>query len=307
VNVSLGFIYAELTRVSSLAREINSKVRSLVSISHCTVDEIWIKVAKTCQDWNFGLLGVSPKSLFISFFDYVERRDEASIGTAILGYKEEGFNPYVLVTDLLPTYRTVASYFKTCLHQLCTNHARRDIARIIKDLPAEAKKDKFFLNYMVRIEERFCALFKEDNMGRIYSQIGQIKRELKLFYTKERRKWAEPMLKFIERNSKNLFLYKKLPEKGIDNTNNAAEIIFSLFKPQYKIMKQFQIRGGAQAYFDLFTLRHNFRKFPRGKRKGSSPAQLEGLDIQVDDWSDLLYMQDKPVLEKAPFLLGLKI
>lgn len=118
VNVSLGFIYAELTRVSSLAREINSKVRSLVSISHCTVDEIWIKVAKTCQDWNFGLLGVSPKSLFISFFDYVERRDEASIGTAILGYKEEGFNPYVLVTDLLPTYRTVASYFKTCLHGL---------------------------------------------------------------------------------------------------------------------------------------------------------------------------------------------
>jgi len=81
VNVSLGFIYAELTKVSSLAREINFKVRSLVSISHCTVDEVWIKVAKTAQSWNFGLLGVSFKSLFISFFDYVERRDEASIGT----------------------------------------------------------------------------------------------------------------------------------------------------------------------------------------------------------------------------------
>jgi len=79
---------------------------------------------------------------------------------------------------------------------------------------------------MVRIEERFCALFKEDNMGRIYSQIGQIKRELKLSCTKERRKWAEPMLKFIERNSKNLFLYKKLPEKGIDNTNNASSRLY---------------------------------------------------------------------------------
>jgi len=152
VDVSLGFIYAELTRVSSLAREINSKVRSLVSISHCTVDEVWIKVAKTAQSWNFGLLAVSFKSLFISFFDYVERRDETS-----LGYKEEGFNPYVIVTDLLPTYRTVTSYFKTCLHQLCTTHTRRDIARIIKDLPAEAKKDKFFLNYMVRIKERIIS------------------------------------------------------------------------------------------------------------------------------------------------------
>lgn len=33
-------------------------------------------------------------------------------------------------------------------------------------------------------------------------------------------------LNFIERNSKGLFLYKKLPEKKIDNTNNAAEIVF---------------------------------------------------------------------------------
>ena len=133
-----------------------------------------------------------------------------------------------------------------------------------------------------------------------------MKRELKLFYTKEKRYWAASCLKFIERNSKNLFLYKKLPKKRIDNTNNAAEIIFSLFKPQYKIMKQFQIRGRAQAHFDLFALRHNFRKFPRGKRKGPSPVQLEGLDTQVDDWSDLLYMQDKPVLEKSLSFLDLK-
>ena len=250
-------------------------------------------MAKTYQDWNFGLLGVSPKSLFISFFDYVERRDEASIGTAILGYKEEGFNPNVLITDLLPTYRVVADYFKACLHQLCIIHGRRGIARSVKDLPADAKKDKFFSEYMVRIKKRFYSLFEEDNIGNISSQIGQIKKELKLFYSKDRKKWAEPMLKFIERNSKNLFLYKKLPEKGIDNTNNAAEIVFSLFKPQYKIMKQFQVRGGAQAHFDLFTLRHNFRKFPRGKRKGSSPAQLEGLDPPIDDWSELIYPEDE--------------
>lgn len=293
VDVSLGFIYTELTRVSSLAREINFKVRSLVSISHCTIDEVWIKVAKTYQDWNFGLVGVSPKSLFISFFDYVERRDEASIGTAILGYRQEGFNPNVLITDLLPTYRTVAGYFKACLHQLCTTHGRRGIARIIKDLPAEAKKDKFFSEYMARIKKRFCLLFEEDNIGKIHSQIGQIKRELKLFYTKEKREWAEPLLGFIERNSKHLFLYKKLPGKGTDNTNNAAEMVFSLFKPQYKIMKQFQIRNGTQAYFDLFTLRHNFRKFPRGKRKGSSPAQLEGLGLPIDDWSELIYPEDE--------------
>jgi len=78
----------------------------------------------------------------------------------------------------------------------------------------KAKKDKFFLKYMVKIRMRFCALFKENNIGRINSHIGQIKRELKLFYTEEKRKWAEPVLKFIERNSKNLFLYKKPSTKS---------------------------------------------------------------------------------------------
>jgi len=56
-------------------------------------------------------------------------------------------------------------------------------------------------------------------------------------------------------------------------------------------MKQFQIRGGAQAHFDLFTLRHNFRKFPRGKGKGISFAQLEGLDVPIDDWSELIFSE----------------
>ena len=105
----------------------------------------------------------------------------------------------------------VASYFKTYLYQLCTNHARRDITRIIRDLPTEAKKDKFFLKYMVKIRMRFCALFKENNIGRINSHIGQIKRELKLFYTEEKRKWAEPVLKFTQEKLKESFPLQKAP------------------------------------------------------------------------------------------------
>jgi hypothetical protein len=35
---------------------------------------------------------------------------------------------------------------------------------------------------------------------------------------------------FIKRNSKGLFLYKRFPEEEIEHTNNAAEIIFSLFQ-----------------------------------------------------------------------------
>ena len=302
--MSLGFIYGELGRVSQIAERINLKASSLINLSHCVMDEVWIKVAKTKETWNFGFLAASPKSLFIDFFAYMTKRDEVSMGIKVLEHKEKGFNPNILTSDLLSTYRIITGYFEICLHQLCTTHGRRIVARIIRDLPSEARKDKFFYNYMMRIKKRFNALYDLENVGEVDSCIGQIKRELKLFYTEKRRKWAKPMLDFIERNSKDLFLYKRFPEKEIERTNNAAEMIFSLFKPQYKVMKEFQIPWGAQAHFNLLTLRHNFRVFPRGKRKGYSPIQLEGLNISLNEWSDLLYSEDKPSLKEALFLSG---
>jgi len=118
--------------------------------------------------------------------------------------------------------------------------------RIIRNLPSRAKKDRFFYSYMVRIKKRFNVLYSLDDIGKINSSIGGMRRELKLFYTQERREWASPCLDFIERNSKGLFLYKRLPEKMIEHTSNTAEIIFSLFKPQYKVMKEFgTVRGSA--------------------------------------------------------------
>ena len=135
VEVSLGFIYGELRRASQIAERVNLRVSSVVSLSYCVIEEIWIKVAKTKEVWNFGFLATSLKSLFISFFDYMAKRDEVSMGIKVLEHKERGFNLSILISDLLPTYRAISGYFSACLHQLCTNHARRVITRIIRDLP----------------------------------------------------------------------------------------------------------------------------------------------------------------------------
>lgn len=72
------------------------------------MDEVWIKVAKTKEAWNFGFLTASPKSLFISFFDYMAKRDEVSMGIKVLEHKERGFNPSILISDLLSTYRAIS-------------------------------------------------------------------------------------------------------------------------------------------------------------------------------------------------------
>jgi len=57
---------------------------------------------------------------------------------------------------------------------------------------------------------RFCAIFKEDNICKTYSQIELMKRELKLFYNGDKGKWATSMLKFIKRNLPLSYYLKKV-------------------------------------------------------------------------------------------------
>ena len=298
MKLSLGFICQEVKRASKEARKINERIRSLVDLVHCVADEVWIKVVKVSKKWTYGFLLASPKSLFIYALDYLTHRDEVTMGLKVMEYQKEGFYPRIFTSDLLKVYRCIAGYFKWCLHQLCTNHGIKVMYKILKDLHPEAKQNKFFYDYMVKIKDRFVALFDLDDIVEIEQEIKQIKKELSLFQG-EMTEFAQPMLEFIDRNWQNLFLYKKYPDKEIENTNNGAEIIYSLFKPHYKIMKHLQKAKSAQDHFETFTLRHNFRVFQRGRRAGKSPLQLEGIETSGVDWTDLIWGDNsEELLEK---------
>jgi len=57
----------------------------------------------------------------------------------------------------------------------------------------------------------------------------------------------------------------------------------------YKIMKHLQRADTAQDHFETFTLRHNLRVFERGKRAGKNPLQLESIETNGTDWTDLIW------------------
>jgi hypothetical protein len=291
LELSLGFVYEEVKRVCKKARQINEKIRGLVKLAHVVADEVWIKVKQTSKKWSYAFLLASPKSLFIWSLDHLVKRDEVSMGLKIIEYIERGLNPAVFGSDLLKTYKIVAKYFKNCLHQLCTNHGIKALHKIVKDLPAEARQDKFFYDYIKKLRDRFIGLFEIDDIIEIEQKIKQMRKVLSLWQGK-RGEWARPMLDFIDRNWEGLFWYKRYPEKEIENTNNGAEIINSLFKPHYKIMKHLEKRESTQDHLETFVLRNNIRVFQRGKRKGYSPLQLEGIPTKVTDWTELIWGED---------------
>lgn len=71
-------------------------------------------------------------------------------------------------------------------------------------------------------------------------------------------------------------------------TNSVTESINGLLKSFLNSRQSFQSTDSMQAYLDMFVLWHNTRIFERGKRQGQSPFQIAGVDIDSDDWIDLI-------------------
>lgn len=71
-------------------------------------------------------------------------------------------------------------------------------------------------------------------------------------------------------------------------TNSVTESINGLLKSFLNARQSFQSTDSMQAYLDMFVLWHNTRIFERGKRQGQSPFQIAGVDIDSDDWIDLI-------------------
>lgn len=74
----------------------------------------------------------------------------------------------------------------------------------------------------------------------------------------------------------------------------------------YKIMKHLQRADTAQDHFETFTLRHNLRVFERGKRAGKNLLQLEGIETNGTDWTDLIWGEKSEELLKEIEVSALK-
>jgi len=71
-------------------------------------------------------------------------------------------------------------------------------------------------------------------------------------------------------------------------TSSMIENINGLLKQFLHNHKAFRCSETLQLYLNLFVLWHNMRVFERGKRQGSSPYQLAGIDTGTNDWLSLL-------------------
>jgi hypothetical protein len=70
-------------------------------------------------------------------------------------------------------------------------------------------------------------------------------------------------------------------------TSSMIECINGLLKQFLHNRRSFASADAMQTYLNLFTLWHNMRVYPRGKRQGQSPYQRAGIQMHTDDWLGL--------------------
>ena len=71
-------------------------------------------------------------------------------------------------------------------------------------------------------------------------------------------------------------------------TSSLIECVNGLLKQFLRNHRAFADIDSLQLRLNLFTLWHNTRIFQRGKRAGSSPYRLAGIDVGSDDWLTLI-------------------
>ena len=75
---------------------------------------------------------------------------------------------------------------------------------------------------------------------------------------------------------------------SIQRTSSAVENINSILKPMIRSKKHFGSSQNMEYFVALFALWHNLRRFKEGKRKGKSPFDILGIQLESDDWRTLL-------------------
>jgi hypothetical protein len=74
----------------------------------------------------------------------------------------------------------------------------------------------------------------------------------------------------------------------VQRASSAVENVNSIFKPLVIRKKHFDNADTYLNFVALFTLWHNMRVFKEGKRAGSSPFDILGIDLGHKDWRTLL-------------------
>ena len=260
--------------VQELAAELPSwyELFPVRSSGRIVVDEKWVKLHRK---WYYVFFAVDDVSLDLLHIDVFPSTDAQCCETFLRQLKSMGFNPDVIVTDLMCSYApAVRQVFPTARHRECLLHAERNARRAI--LRAVGKRDDPRYEHLVEPLRRVF----------VSKTLSELDKAWQDFHTAAQgNPKIEQLAKRIEENCRSIVEYG-LRNPADPSTTNAVERVIEEFDRKYKQMQAFCSFPSLRAWCMLHQVYFRLRPFKRGRFAGLSPAQVLGYPVENLDWVD---------------------
>lgn len=239
------------------------------------IDEKWIKVrGKWC--YAFTAVGVVMGDLLAVELYY--HKGEEEMKAFLLYLKSLGYNPRIIVTDLLMWYeKVVKEVFPDCYYHQCVLHAERDAKRIVRKNLPDGIADEWKKKLVKSIRKIFAS-----------KNAKQAKKRYRKFLRLKEEAPEEVLGVFKMMSNYYPKLFQSFVRKDIPKTTNPVERAIGEFEEKYQNMKGFTSFHYARWFLKAFQVYYRLRKISFGSFKGKNRLELKGNPIGKLKFADYL-------------------
>jgi transposase-like protein len=239
------------------------------------IDEKWIKIKNV---WHYVFNAVDALYDDLINIQLYAHKGTEEMKSFLLELKVRGFNPKVIITDLLQGYgRIIKEVFPNCYHHECVLHAERDAKRLIREnLCTEA--DESIKKKLIRM---IWWLFRSKKKKQVKKRFGKIMSNQAQFP-----EYAQPVFNMLERYFPKLLYATQNPE--IPLTTNSVERVIGEFDSKYQLIKGFSSFYSALCFLKVYQVYYRFKKNFFGAFKNKNKLELLGHNLRNLKFTDYL-------------------
>jgi hypothetical protein len=289
LGVSAATVYHWLAAVSPAALSLAAYLGAVRTSGVVGLDDKWVRVCSPSAVrphgqrpravWRYAYFAVDVYSADLLALELYPEHSDQAVRLFLLELKAKGLSPRVVVSDLDPAYgRMLPLVFPQAVHHECLFHALQNAFHQMTRVYGRHYVDTH--PETVPLQTALTQLFQAHTQKTVRQRFAELQALRAEFVTRT----PDIACVFDSLDSHFPKLVNAIESPLIPRTNNATELVIRRFDQHYQGMCGFDSFESAQVYLRLFELVYRLTPFMndnRGAKRGRSPLELAGYDLQA--------------------------
>jgi len=289
LSVSAATVYHWVAALSPAALSLAAYLGAVRTSGVVGLDDKWVRVCSPAvvrphgqrprAVWRYAYFAVDAYSSDLLALELYPEHSDQAVRLFLLELKAKGLCPRVVVSDLDPAYgRMLPLVFPQAVHHECLFHAIQNAFHQMTRVYGRHYEDTH--PETVPLQTALTQLFQAQTEKTVRQRFAALQ-ALRAEYVK---RTPDIACVFDSLDSHFPKLVNAIESPLIPRTNNATELVIRRFDQHYQGMCGFDSFESAQVYLRLFELVYRLTPFMndnRGDKRGRSPLELAGYDLQA--------------------------